>query len=419
MPSDLQEENARLRPPLRQVMVEEALEKILSDDSFRTSRQSEKLLRYLVTHSLDGQEELLREKQVGVGVFGREFGYDTTADPIVRVRANEIRKRLARYYEESGKGQPVRLEMPPGSYRVNFQFTEAEPAVAMEPPPIDNEPTPVANSRRQFLGVGGVALASVCGWQIWQRVAIGPLEQFWEPAIRAGGPVILCSGHPVVYRFSKDFMQRNGTPTFDYLTYQTAPFEVPKEKALRGDDIVPIRDQYIGIGSAFAAAKVSSLMAKRGKEVELRFGNDISFTDLKRSTAVLIGAFSNRWTLELSKTGRFEFVTANGFPGLRDRQSSKTWFAKNLHEDGSTDDDYVLVKRLIHSETGQFVVTLGGLTQYGSQAAADLVTLAGPMKNTAAGLPADWHKRNMELLFHVPVIRGSPGTPKLLEHYLW
>src|ERR1700733_10547942 len=81
-------------------LAHEELERILQSADFRQSEQSKRLLRYLVEQSLDGRQDLLRERAIGTALFGRETGYDTNESPIVRVRANEIRKRLAKYYQE-------------------------------------------------------------------------------------------------------------------------------------------------------------------------------------------------------------------------------------------------------------------------------------------------------------------------------
>src|SRR5437899_7504466 len=75
------------------------LEDILRSAPFRTSRQCRDLLRYIVEHSLSGLDDSLRERVIGIEVFGRARDYDTAVDPVVRLRAADIRKRLAQYYQ--------------------------------------------------------------------------------------------------------------------------------------------------------------------------------------------------------------------------------------------------------------------------------------------------------------------------------
>src|SRR5579871_824429 len=102
------------------LQVQRALAEILRSVHFRGSKQSQHLLQYIVTQSLDGHVERLKERIIGAEVFGRPIDYDTNVDPIVRSRAAEIRKRLAQYYMEEGKDSPIRIKFSPGSYLANF-----------------------------------------------------------------------------------------------------------------------------------------------------------------------------------------------------------------------------------------------------------------------------------------------------------
>ena len=96
------------------------LDKILASHPFAQSKRYPALLRYIVEHTLRGQAHLLKERTIGVEVFGRPLHYETSEDPIVRVSAAEIRKRLAQYYQEpSHQGEP-RIELRVGSYTPDF-----------------------------------------------------------------------------------------------------------------------------------------------------------------------------------------------------------------------------------------------------------------------------------------------------------
>ena len=59
----------------------------------------------MVEHSLSGQEGDLRERVLGVEVFGRASKYDTAEDPVVRVRAADVRKRLAQFIKLPSRRQ--------------------------------------------------------------------------------------------------------------------------------------------------------------------------------------------------------------------------------------------------------------------------------------------------------------------------
>lgn len=101
--------------------IEQALSRVLTGTSFRSSAQCQALLRYIVEHSLTQENEMLRERVIGIKVFGRATNYDSGNDPIVRARAAEVRKRLAQHYlHAENASEEIRIEIPPGSYKALF-----------------------------------------------------------------------------------------------------------------------------------------------------------------------------------------------------------------------------------------------------------------------------------------------------------
>jgi len=100
--------------------VRSALELVISSDAFAGSKQCQDLLRLLVQHALSGELEALSERMIGVEMFGRPADYDTSNDAVVRVRAAEVRERLAQYYAEATVPPEVRIEVPSDSYVPEF-----------------------------------------------------------------------------------------------------------------------------------------------------------------------------------------------------------------------------------------------------------------------------------------------------------
>jgi hypothetical protein len=84
-------------------LVRQALEEMIRSVPFRTSRQCQEFLHYVVQHSLLGEEDSLRERLIGVEVFGRRPDYDQAEDPVVRIRAADVRKRIALFLWDSGQ----------------------------------------------------------------------------------------------------------------------------------------------------------------------------------------------------------------------------------------------------------------------------------------------------------------------------
>src|SRR5450759_964706 len=98
------------------------LEHVLGSHLFRGSRRCQILLRHITERTLAGDTSSLKERTLGIEVFGRAPDYDTSQDPIVRAGAAEIRKKLAQYYQEPGHESEVRIELLSGSYIAEFHF---------------------------------------------------------------------------------------------------------------------------------------------------------------------------------------------------------------------------------------------------------------------------------------------------------
>src|SRR5215471_12670768 len=100
----------------------EQLELILRDPGFRSSRRSAQFLKYVVEKTLDGEADQIKERTIGVDVFGRKPSYDTNEDHVVRTAAGELRKRLAIYYSDDRHRAELRMSLVPGSYIPQFAY---------------------------------------------------------------------------------------------------------------------------------------------------------------------------------------------------------------------------------------------------------------------------------------------------------
>ena len=108
-------------PEERELLLRE-LNTILSSHHFRNSKRYPALLKYVVNRTLDGDADQLKERTLGVEIFDRSPDYDTNADPIVRVTAGEVRKRIAQFYHEDGRESRFHIDIPLGSYVPEFKL---------------------------------------------------------------------------------------------------------------------------------------------------------------------------------------------------------------------------------------------------------------------------------------------------------
>ena len=94
------------------------LENILSSKTFSGSKTYGLLLKYLVDCSINGKSP--KEQNIAVEVLQKNEDFDPSIDTSVRVYIHKLRKSLDKYYQNEGKHDKIKLEIPKGHYDVNF-----------------------------------------------------------------------------------------------------------------------------------------------------------------------------------------------------------------------------------------------------------------------------------------------------------
>jgi hypothetical protein len=380
--------------------IREELDRVLASPEFRTSKRSQDFLKYVVEHALSGQADLLKERTIGIEVFGRSTDYDPGEDATVRVKAGEVRKRLGLYYAEQGAHDPLRIELPLGTYIPEFRSGET-PLARPEPQLVPQPAEAVQGVKPVPRGPRLVALAALLCFLgagiFWLRTRPGsaPLDQFWGPVVTGSAPVLVCAAYVPVYGLDRD----------------TNP-------APRAEDFVALTDQFVGGGDLIAVSRLSTMLTRMGRPFRLKVGNDVSFQDLRTGPAILVGYSYTRWK-EISRELRF-FIDGTRRPiGITDNGAPTAWSLPNLPADRRTDEDYAIVSRVFHADTHAMLVEIAGITQYGTDAAADLVSSPDLMAEALNKAPRGWQQRNLQLVLHVKVIAGSPSSPKVVAAHFW
>jgi hypothetical protein len=414
--------------------VREALHQVLESQPFRTSKQCQDLLRYIVDRSLSGDDASLRERVIGTEVFGRKATYDTGEDPVVRVRAADVRKRLAQYYQSNvSHEQTVRIELQPGSYLAHFRLDlppRKEP-IPLTVIPIERETPPeilttaadASAKTRRFsptsLRVLAVALAvvAIAGASIWlAELWKTPQERFWAPFINAKQPLLMYLGSNAAYGFTPDFLSKysvqhglstNGPEFFP---------DLPPNGSVQVGDLVPVRDTYVTVGDLSASVQLATLVTNWKRAFVLRSARDLSFGDLRNRPSVLIGGFNNPWTLELTKGLPYCFKQGSRIQS-RDHPE-RTWASTPINPKGDA-DDYALITRMPASETGGPLMTTAGIGQFGTQAAAEFVSNPDRMRDLLKSAPAGWQTRNMQVVLHIIVVGYTPVQVDVVATTYW
>jgi len=413
----------------------EQLTRILDSHHFRTTKRCSQFLRFVVERASNNDLECLKERTLGVAVFDRDPHYDTNEDPVVRIAAGEVRKRLAQYYQQPGHEWEPRITVPAGTYVPEFhgapskpeEPTSAAPSQHAEAgPPSDlvlSAPTIAiaASRRRKWAWVAGVATALIAlsASLVFLLPRQTDLDRFWAPILEPKGVLLVCVGQPKAYFFNTS-AQAELDRWFEHRN--EAGVRPPVFNSVPLDDVVPAWDRVISVHDAQAFARLSALFAQAGKAVQLRGGRSVSLADLRGRPLVLIGAFSNDWTLSLAGELRFYFdVDREAGSIVRDRQRPKMldWKVQKAWPQQNIPIDYAVVSRVVNPVTEQIIVIAAGITHFGTQAAGEFLTNPKYFAEALRRAPRDWPRKNMQVVLSTNVMSGNAGPPKVLAVDVW
>ena len=418
--------------------VREEMERILHSEAFRSSPRCRQFLQFVVEHTLEGHRELLKERIIGIEVFGRDPSYATEADSVVRVRATEVRKRLSQYYAGASHASPYRIEILPGSYVPQFVVADEargeEDTVAGERHSAGT-PVPRLAGKQSWLWIGIAALlllavpalvVEVFRVSAVHRVQASmdanevQLERFWEPAIRDPKSVLICIGSPTTYTYNGSF-QGNYVRKHGIDPNRQPGWTIePQKGSIPGSVIIPVRAEYVGAGDANLAVLLSAMFGRLGKASQFRLSEDTSYSEISDAPTVLIGAFTNRWTLQSVSEEPFVFAQ-KGTDRLieeRDRQH-REWIPPHLGVDGRTGEDFALVSRLVDAETGKFLVTAAGISGFGSRAAGYFLTRPDLLARALREASPDWPRKNLQFVLETRIIEDAPTAPEVVAWRTW
>ncbi|MGA2185701.1 MAG: hypothetical protein ABSH47_22000 [Bryobacteraceae bacterium] len=379
----------------QQAAVRDELARVLASQEFRTSRRSQEFLRYVVENTLAGRTDTLKERTIGIDVFARPASYDPADDATVRVKAGEVRKRLDRYYSTEGRADSLHIDLPAGTYIPEFRAVT--PPDEKDHPPAAGQP----EKRRSWAVVAILVAVAVLAVSLLLLLRPGQpettLDQFWAPMLQGSQPVLLSAAYVPVYALDRP-PGETGPPRLNEFTLLT--------------------DQFVGGGDLMAVSRLGSLLSRMNQRWQVKIGSDVSFADLRTSPTVLVGYSYTRWK-EISRELRY-FIDADNRPlTVADNGKPTQWSLPHVGLDRRTDEDYAIVSRVFHPETRTMLLEIAGATQYGTNAAAELVSRPELMAEALRAAPKGWQHKNLQLVLHVRVISGTPASPTVVATYFW
>ena len=417
----------------------EELRRVLQSRQFAGSPKKTRFLEFVSELTFQGDAEKLNEYLIGVEVYERGTEFDPQRDPIVRVQAYEIRRSLKKYYEESGKQDSLRIDLPSGHYVPVFTRTapSAEPGATA---PLPNTSEPDRSRFRRFphlpltliLAAACIVLATMLTIALRQNARKTPpqtqaaalpdnLEWFWRPFLSpANPPLIVIPNHPLL-RAAHD----GDSPQTIAHGHEIPKSSLPEFRdtihfrELKRFVFVPSLTDFTSVGETLGVVRLCELFFKSGDTCRVQPSRLVDFDQIRNGNAILLGgsqAWSGRVFLDVQGFHMQSGVILNSQPLPGEKSLYKPEFDPVTNE---LTRDYALVLMLPNEKSENRVLLIYGIYTQGSQAAIEYLLDPNRMAELRKALLAVTpdHKTTppyFQALITTTVENSVPGTSSLV-----
>jgi hypothetical protein len=417
--------------------LQQHLKEVVEGAAFRGSQRSRQFLTYVLQQTIAGRFADLKERTIGVDLFGRMPAYDTGEDAIVRVTASDVRKRLLAHYVKSGSTSEFRINLPSGHYipEILRDASIASPNISALGMPEDSvaiaEPltTPfldhatTANLQMKWWRRSAKWMASallllglnLAAWLAISRFVVSPAPVLpWSAIFQKQHPVLLITSDPNI----AEIQGLTGSPVTvsDYANQ----VYVPQSKSLSPEIVNFARDILRGDKAANVdtsiVANVAELAEASASKINIRGARDLRFSDLDTDNSfIFMGSpLTNPWTNLFSDQLDFRFVPD---------KSSRQEIIQNVHPHTgelkfyvptakglATGESYAIISFVGNPDHAGQVLILAGANAEGTRATGELITNLHTMPTALkrCGISAQGPVRHFQLLLRLSTMAGSP-----------
>ena len=400
----------------------EHLHDLFASPAFKGSRRSQQFLQHIVEKTLAGQGDELKERNLGVALFGRAPAYDTGEDAVVRVTASDVRKRLQQYYSQ--RDSAIRVELRAGSYTPEFRSYPVMAAAPPAPPAAELERKRGGHWRKLLLAcalLGVVAMPAAWLWNGRQMAeSVSPRHVLpWSVLLQEGHQVQLVLADPDVSAMQELTGSQISLSDYANRRYLTNPDSYGKDmqrafRLLRGVNVAAV-DVGIALSvSKLAGATSARLKINRARSLQLSaFRTDDDF--------VILGSErSNPWSTLFRDQLDFDFVRDPELNReiIRNKRVQAGELARYLPTAGGWDtgDAFAIIAFVPNPQQAGKVLLVAGTNAEGTEAAGQFVANLAELARTLRvhdidpGGPACF----FEILLRVRTMAGSPSTVEVV-----
>jgi hypothetical protein len=425
------------------------LRRVLASKIFAKAPRLCSLLEFIGLHSVGGRHSELSEQQIGIHVFGKVPGYNSSEDTIVRGTARHLRQRLEQYYVTEGEHDPIRIDIPRGGYVAVFSDSAIEDILKLQTSSVSSLETAHSNNlifssdrtvpfRRKvrllqsaatilLLAVIGLAIAFIqqkrtssnpvlpVGPQpLWHAIFPGNLKTLIVPGDASLDTFIAWEQRDVsLQQYATQSYQ--GEPTVTRVpTHMDVPLSVRSE--------TPMAD--LALVSTLVRASERMGEPRAGNSVEVRYARDVVVADTHDNNLIFIGAESfNPWVKlyqpEMDFTAHWNFATDIYRIDNRAPKSGELLTYQYDRRASEPKQSFTHIALLNNSQGIGRVLIIEGTTMGSIYGAVNFFThesLWSPIIRQATGNTGKL--RDFEVLLSGDLIHGGMGNTKVIAVHI-
>jgi hypothetical protein len=421
----------------------QTLEKVLSSKYFVHAHKKRQFLSVVCDFYLKGRAHELNEYVLAYDVFGRDNTYNPSADPIVRVVAHEIRKKLESYYQNEGAGDAIRMELPAGSYQPVFHRQLLPPAEETNAIPVETKIESPRNRRPMNSGtivLGFVCLAlaaSVIVLALSNRaLRVKPAATrdaavyggVWESFLNDSTPPVVVLSNPPVPRLSNahepDILLKESVPLSSAAIKALKEKLVTNPQTLMGESnakhqntrLIIGNHNHTGLGEAIGLHYLTNFFRDVNREIALKQSRTLSAEDLKNRNVIMLGgAWVNDWSGKLPDEEDFAYSVNATILNRNPQTGEEREYVPQFDvRTGALLTDYALITIKPNLTAANKVMVLSGIYSQGTEAAVEYITIRDYLNQINQRLERSNMPAHFQALLKVGVENGIPTTISIL-----
>jgi hypothetical protein len=399
------------------------IEVLISSSTLHGSESLCKLLRYLAKHALEDPAGRVKEYQIATEVFGRRPDFDPQSDSMIRVQVGRLRAKLSEYYATEGAHDPIVVELPKGTYHLQFH----------------RRSTSGVTERPAFVGVDQPAQVQTSGASEYWKLAAITLAILLATALvglasllntRKLAPTVLAgASEPAPAEFQELWKPFIRAPQEPWLVFSNAAFIGRPETGMRyynpsrdaGDEIW---DHYTGVGEVLAVHELDQVFNLFQRRIRVKRGSLFSLDDVRNNDLIFLGSPSENLTLtEIPSTREFVFRRLTDGPRKGDLS------IVNVHpRDGEPaavlatpsneplTEDYAVISLKPGLDPARSVMIFAGTTTFGTQGAVEYACHHSSAQKLLSHLTLNkmGEVNPFEALVKIKIARGVPVESELI-----